>query len=169
MRKKNRSEYVSDTSYHIVCGIMRHLREAGDESIDFFKNDAFADFRHTFEGEMKRLRAKGLGTSTRKVDIIEPEEEEILWSKGILGDDSPTAILNTVFHMNGLYFALGKSIDNCDTHLVKLKLLNRMDMYPTFSTLKMFRKIAQVALKGESTSLKSSNTMLTKKTQNDVL
>ena len=60
----------------------------------------------TLDGEMKRLRAKGLGTSTRKADIIEPEKEEILWSKGILGDDSPTAILNTVFYMNGLYFAL---------------------------------------------------------------
>ena len=55
---------------------------------------------------MKRLRAKGPGTSTRKADIIEPKEEETLWSKGILGDDSPTAILNTVFYMNGLYFAL---------------------------------------------------------------
>ena len=29
VRKKNGSEYVPDTLYHIVCGIMRHLREGG--------------------------------------------------------------------------------------------------------------------------------------------
>ena len=39
VRKKNGFEYIPDTLYHIVCGIMRHLRESGDASIDFFKND----------------------------------------------------------------------------------------------------------------------------------
>ena len=56
VQKKNGSEYVPDTLYHIVCGIMWHLREAGDESIDFFKNDVFADFgRRNEDLEQKAL------------------------------------------------------------------------------------------------------------------
>ena len=87
---------------------MRHLhvRAHGDPGIDFFKNDFFADLRYSLDGEMKRLQTKGLGASTKKVECITSDEEDILWSKGILGDHSPSALLNTVFYLNGLYFAL---------------------------------------------------------------
>ena len=39
-------------------GIMHHLRESGDASIDFSKNDIFATLRCTLDGEMKRLKTK---------------------------------------------------------------------------------------------------------------
>ncbi|XP_019856464.1 PREDICTED: glutamine-rich protein 1-like [Amphimedon queenslandica] len=55
---------------------------------------------------MKRLTAKGLGAILKKAECIEIDEEETLWSKGILGDHSPSSLLNTIFYMNGLYFAL---------------------------------------------------------------
>ena len=38
-RKKDSTEYVPNTQYTMVCGIMRHLRASGDISINFFKND----------------------------------------------------------------------------------------------------------------------------------
>ena len=104
--KKNGSEYIPDTLYHIVCGIMRHLRESGDASIDFFKNDIFANLRRTLDGEMKRLKTKGLGTCKKQAECIDIDDEEVLWSKNILGDHSPGALLNTIFYMNGMYFAL---------------------------------------------------------------
>ncbi len=85
---------------------MRHLRACGDVSIDFFKNDVFADFRSILDGEMKRLRTKGLGACTKKAECINTDEENVLWTKCILGDHSPSALLNTVFYMSGLYFAL---------------------------------------------------------------
>ena len=37
VRKKDGSEYVPETLYHIVCGIMRHLKDEGDTSINFLK------------------------------------------------------------------------------------------------------------------------------------
>ena len=42
------------------------------------------------------------------------EEEEILWEKGKLGDNTPQALLNTVIYMNGVYCALrsGKEYKN---------------------------------------------------------
>ena len=34
------------------------------------------------------------------------EEEELLWQKGLLGENTPQSLLDTMVYMNGLYFAL---------------------------------------------------------------
>ncbi len=46
---------------------------------------------------MKILSAKGVGGTVKKAKCITIDEEELLWSKGVLGDHSPEALLNTVF------------------------------------------------------------------------
>ena len=50
--------------------------------------------------------AKGIGVHKRQAEIITEDDEEILWQKGLLGDHSPLALLNTVFFMCGLFVAL---------------------------------------------------------------
>ena len=55
---------------------------------------------------MKRLQSKGLGSQRRQAEPISYEEEELMWEKKILGDDTPESLLNTIIYMNGLYFAL---------------------------------------------------------------
>ena len=54
-------------------------------------------------------------------------EEEILWEKGILGEHSPDALLNTFFLQIGTYFALKSGAEhralrhgkNCQIVVVK--------------------------------------------------
>ena len=58
------------------------------------------------DSEMKRLQALGIGAVQRKAEPITFEDEEILWSKRILGDNTPQSLLDTMLYMNGLYFAL---------------------------------------------------------------
>lgn len=106
VRKVNGSEYQPNTLYHIVCGIMRHVRIILSAKIDFFKDSEFAEFRVSLDAEMKRLQSKGLGSVHRQAEPFTPEEEELLWEKKILGDHSPQSLLNTIIFMNGLYFAL---------------------------------------------------------------
>ena len=55
---------------------------------------------------MKRLQHKGIGSKVRQAEALSEDDEEILWSKGLLGDHSPQALLNTMVFMIGLYFAL---------------------------------------------------------------
>ena len=106
VRKQNGSEYPPNTLHHLICGIMRFLRQNGRPEIDFFKNDSFLEFRTSLDAEMKRLQSTGLGSKRKQAEPLTLAEEEQLWRKNILGDHSPQALLNTVIYMVGLYFAL---------------------------------------------------------------
>ena len=78
----------------------------GKASIDIFKVGEFAEFRACLDAEMKRLQRNGLGSQTKKAEPLSEEEEEMLWSKGIIGKHSPQSLVDTVLFMSGLYFAL---------------------------------------------------------------
>ena len=106
VRKKNGEEFPPKTLHHIVCGIQRYFRMNVDSSIDFFKDSEFADFRICLDSEMKRLQRAGHGSKTRKAEPLTTEEEELLWTKGLLGKGSPQALVDTMLVMNGIYFAL---------------------------------------------------------------
>ena len=55
---------------------------------------------------MKESAAQGLGSLVRQAQIITEEMENTLWSKNILGSDTPKKLLNTLVYMFGLHFAL---------------------------------------------------------------
>ena len=55
---------------------------------------------------MKRLRKAGIKTKGLKAEPLSLDEEELLWKRGILGDHSPDALLNTVFFQIGINFSL---------------------------------------------------------------
>ena len=106
VRKKCGTAYPPDSLYHVICGIMRFIRQNGRPEIDFFKEQAYAEFRATLDAEMKRLKQAGTGSRKRQAEPLTEEEEELLWKKGILGDHCPQALLNSVFFFNGVCFAL---------------------------------------------------------------
>ena len=97
VRKKDGTEYPSQTLHHLCSELLRYLRQNGHPTLDIYK-DSLA--------EMKRLQRLGIGSKTKQAEPLTEEEEEIMWQKGLLGDHTPQALLNTMVFMNGLYFAL---------------------------------------------------------------
>ena len=55
---------------------------------------------------MKMRARDGIGTIKRQAQIISLDEEQLMWSKGILGTSDPETLLHTVFYIIGLNFAL---------------------------------------------------------------
>ena len=107
VRKKDGCEYPPDTLHHLCSGIVRFLRTNGTHSsLDIFKDPFFAPFRSSLDAEMKRLQSKGLGSKRNQAEPITEQEEDLLWEKGKLGDHNPRVLLQTIFYMVGVFFAL---------------------------------------------------------------
>ena len=53
---------------------------------------------------LKDLRRRGIGIAKKRAEVISEELEEKLWSEGVLGDDTPEKLINT------LVFVLGFSL-----------------------------------------------------------
>ena len=106
VRKQDHTEYPPATIHHLCSGIQRHLRANHLPQLDIYSDALFANFRSTLDAEMKRLQQQGLGSKKKKAEPLTDKEEDILWSKGILGDHTPQALLNTMVYCNGIYFAL---------------------------------------------------------------
>ena len=82
IRKKDGTPYPAECLPHCVCGVMRFVRLNGKPAVDFFKNQAFADFRAVLNAETKRLKSAGIDSRARKAEAL-TFEEEMLW-KGVL-------------------------------------------------------------------------------------
>ena len=106
IRKKDGSEFPPNSLHHLVCGLMRYIRHHGRPELDFFKDSEFTSFRRSQDAEMKRLQSLWIGSKCRQAEILTEEEENVLLERGLLGDASPQALLNTMVFMCGLYFAL---------------------------------------------------------------
>ena len=66
----------------------------------------FSTFTTTLDNLMKDLRASGVGATSKHTEGISREEEELLWSTGILNNCTPMGLLRAVFFYNGKVFCL---------------------------------------------------------------
>ena len=48
----------------------------------------FSQFKASLDAEMKRLQSSGKGVQKHQAEPLTPEEEDVLWEKGLLGDES---------------------------------------------------------------------------------
>ena len=97
IRKENGEQYPPSSMYDLISGLSLYLeREHG------FTNKlvcgAFRSVRNTLDNVMKERTAEGVGGPER--DPILEEHEQVLWEKGILGEDSPDKLRQTVFFFN---------------------------------------------------------------------
>ncbi len=61
---------------------------------------------------MKQLSKAGIIRQKNQAQPISLEQENYMWRNGILGDDTPEKLVNTVLYLIGVYFALCA----CDEH-----------------------------------------------------
>ena len=106
-RRKDGKPYPPKTLYMLCVGLLRHLRE-NDNHINFLdeKDSKFYQFRRALSARMTELTAQGVGTTVKQAEPLSRETEEILWQKGLLGNSSAKAMLNTVFFYNSKLFGL---------------------------------------------------------------
>ena len=105
VRKANGSKYPPNTLHGMVASIQHYLK-GKKRIVRLFNDDKFSFLRDALDAMMKESASDGLGLTKKQGEIITLDEEEQLWSKGVLGDSSPQQLLDTLIYLFGIHFAL---------------------------------------------------------------
>ena len=105
VRNMKGGEYRGNTLYEIVSSLQYYLRR-NDKPVNFFDEACYAGLRSVLDARMKEIARKGIGINKRQAAIISEEQEDILWRKQFLGEDTPQQLLDTLVYLIGLNFAL---------------------------------------------------------------
>ncbi len=105
VQKVDGTNYPSETLYSMIMMLQGFLMTKGKEFC-FLDDIWFKGVKNSLDNHMKALAKEGYVQPWNQAIPITVKEEDILWEKGILGDDSPEVLVNTLMYLLGLYFAL---------------------------------------------------------------
>ena len=103
VRKRNGEEYEPDSLRTMLAGLDRYLKEKGCK-FSILRDREFNSCRKILNGKAIELHEKGCGKRKRRADAVSEEEEELLWSKGILGGNDPLFLNLTLFYCISQHF-----------------------------------------------------------------
>jgi len=71
------------------------------QEINFLCDPVFHPLKNVCDAVLKKLHSKGIGMEAKATPALTPSEEDTFWSKGMIGFDNPTSLLNAVFFYKG--------------------------------------------------------------------
>ena len=112
-RKQDGNSYPPSTIQSLLSGILRHMRELHTDTPDFLskKDHRFRALKGTIESTYSELRKNGVGAEVKHTPIVTKEEEEMLWSKKVMGVDLPRQLQRTIFFYVGKVFCLRGGVE----------------------------------------------------------
>ena len=78
---------------------------------------------------MKSLRADGIGANSLHTEGISSDEDNQLWTSGVLNMNTPKGLLRAVYFYNGKCFCLRGGQEHCDLGISQLHRLYNPDRY----------------------------------------
>ena len=114
----------------LLAGILGHMRETNPNYPNFFSKEDpdFTSFHITLDNLFKSLRrADGIGTESSLTESR--EEENQLWTAGILNVSDPKGLLHCVFFYNEKCFCLRGGQEHRELRIPQLKRLQNPDRY----------------------------------------
>ncbi|KAI7808449.1 putative zinc finger MYM-type protein 2 [Triplophysa rosa] len=101
VRRPNGESYAPDSILYLCLSIQKHLQDKG-RTDDLFSNPEYHVFGEELNKILKDWQPSVLPDGSRWGRV----EEQCLWSSGQLGEQSPSVLLRSLFHLNTKYFGL---------------------------------------------------------------
>ena len=105
MKIKGDGPYPGKTLYQLVAAIEKYLH-INRIMWRLVHGPEFLDLRNVLDNVMKERTAMNVGVSKKQAGLISCEVEENLWSTGILGEDTPDKLRDTVLFLIGINVTL---------------------------------------------------------------
>ena len=106
-RKTDGSPYPPSTLRSLISGLNRVLQSNQAPFSVLDKGDyRFRNLLKTLDSLSSELHSAGIGASKNSAKVIEVEDENMFWQKGILGYSTPKILQRTVFFYVGHNFVL---------------------------------------------------------------
>jgi len=114
--KKDGTPFPPNTLRGLILSLQMFL-ECQGRSVKLLSGPKFVPVQSTLDAVIKRSASQGLSLQSKQARVISEEMENVLWSRGLLGDKSPTTLLNTMVFVLGMHFALrGREEHRCLRH-----------------------------------------------------
>ena len=99
------SDYPDKTLYEMIVCIQKFLNE---NSIPWriLEDPEFIEVRTVLDNVMKERALCNIGVVRRQAEVITPDHEEKLWIDGVLGEQTPTQLRETVLFLLGINLGL---------------------------------------------------------------
>lgn len=116
VRKVDGSEYQPGTLLNMFHSIERHLKENKyfneENRICILNHDSFEDARQALNAKRRELKKQGMGNRPNRAVAIDEKEEEIMWTKGVLGCSNAFSLQFTLW----FYFTMFMGLRGRDEH-----------------------------------------------------
>lgn len=103
-RRSDGQRYQGATLVSIVAGIQNTL-STNEKQINFFNDNKFRIVKESLDTAMKLSAKLGCNLPRRSAGVINLGQEEMLWKK-CFGNETPDQLIDTLFYLNGIHFAL---------------------------------------------------------------
>ena len=111
--KENRDEYPGSSLYDLLSGLSVYLQR--EKNFDAkLMSEIFKEIRNTLDNVMWERAKEGVGANRPEHEFVSHEHEEILWSKGVLGESNPDQLRKTIFFLIGSRFGLCRRKEHHD-------------------------------------------------------
>lgn len=104
VKRRDGQDFPASTLYQIIDCLQFFVAGTGFEW-KLIDDPCFIRFRNTLDNVMKAHSKAGVGRHVRSTPIT-VDQEELMWSTGVLGEDNPDTLRNTVMYLLGISFAL---------------------------------------------------------------
>lgn len=128
IKKKNGNDFPGETLHEIIICIQLFF-EQRNQCYKFLSDPEFMQLRNTLDTMMQEKKKAGIGIRRKQAQVIDIDEEKLMWEKNVLGSDSPSKLVNTLVYLIGLNFALrgGQEHRNLRWKNSQLQLMNAKD------------------------------------------
>ena len=155
-KKVSGEPYPPSTIQSLLSGILRYMRSIDDTRAPniFAKNDpAFRELHFTMDSVYQKLREDGVGAQKHSAEPFTVDDENKLWSLGVMGTHSPLTLLRAVFFYNSKNFCLRGGEEHRNLKLSQLKRTQKGYTYTENSSKNRQGGVSQLKLKNKSVEI----------------